>query len=309
MVEIFLNVLNQVLILFVLICLGVIVQKAKIFKNGETKGITDFVLTFVTPCVIIKSFADKDFSIETLKKLLISFGWAIALHLIFILFAHLLIRSKNIDDRKVLQFGTVFSNCGFMSIPLQQAIIGNDGVFYAASFIAVMNLFLWSYGAFAVSGDKKYLLSKKAVINPGVVGLLLGVLIFVTAIPLPQVVYQPISYVAALNTPIPMVLIGFHLANSKILQSLKNLSCLLGTLLRLVVLPALVIGIMYLCGLRGDLLVSLAISASAPVAAATTMFAEKFDGNTALSANFVSLSTLLSLITMPVMVTFASYIA
>ncbi|MBO5021197.1 MAG: AEC family transporter [Clostridia bacterium] len=309
MFSIFTNVLTQVLVLFVLILLGVIIQKAKIFKGGETKGITDFVLTFVTPCVIIKSFADKDFTPDALRKFLSSFLWAFIAHIIFIIFAHLFIRTKKIFDRKILQFGTVFSNCGFMSIPLQQAIIGDTGVFYAASFIAVMNLFLWSYGAFTVSGDKKYLLSPKAVLNPGVIGLLIGLILFFTALPLPQVVYQPISYVAALNTPLPMILIGFHLANSNIFSTLKNFNCIFATLLRLIIFPALIILIIYLFGLRGDLFISLAISASAPVAAATTMFAEKFGGNTPLSANLVSISTLLSLITMPIIITIASYFA
>lgn len=304
----FINVLTQVVILLILILIGVLLTKAKVLNETGIKCMTDTVLLLVTPCVIIKSFI-REFDHNTLKKLLISFLIAILSHIGFIILSHLIIRDKDKKKEKVLRFGSVFSNCGFMSIPLQQALLGDEGVFYASSYVAIFNLFIWSYGIITMSGDKKYLSPKKLLFSPGIIGITVGLIIFLCSIPVPKIISEPVSYLAGLNTPIPMIIIGFHLANSDVLAAIKNLKCIFAIAFRLVILPMIALGIFYLCGIRGVMLVSSVISCCAPVAALTTMFSAKFGADTSLSVNFVSLSTILSLFTMPIIITFAQYIA
>lgn len=296
------------LILLILILIGVCLTKAKVLNENGVKCMTDTVLLLVTPCVIIKSFI-REFDHNTLKKLLISFLIAFLSHIGFIILSHLILKDKDKTKEKVLRFGSVFSNCGFMSIPLQQAILGDEGVFYASSYVAIFNLFIWSYGIITISGDKKYLSPKKLVLNPGIIGLTIGLVIFLCSIPVPKIIAEPISYLAGLNTPIPMIIIGFHLANSDILEAIKNIKCLFAIAFRLLILPLLTLGVLYICGVRGVMLVSSVISCAAPVAAITTMFSAKFGADTSLSVNFVSLSTILSLATMPLLITFAQYVA
>ena len=304
----FINVLTQVIILFILILLGVVLTKANILTEKGVSSMTDMVLMLVTPCVIIKSFV-REFDKSVLKNLLISFLITFILHIGFIVLSRLFIRSKEKATERVLRFGSMFSNCGYMSIPLQQALLGDIGVFYSASFIAIFNFFIWSYGIITISGDKKYLTPKKMVLNPGIIGLALGLVVFLFSIPMPKLILEPISYMASLNTPLPMIIIGYHLTKSNLLCGLKSISCIFAMFLKLILFPALALGGMYLCGVRGDMLVSMLISCSAPTAAITTMFASKFGANTSLSVNMVSLSTILSLITMPCLITLAQYIA
>ncbi len=304
----FLNVLTQVIILFILIILGVILTKSKILTEKGVSSMTDMVLMLVTPCVIIKSFV-RPFDKSVLKNLLISFLITFILHIGFIVLCHLLVHSKEKATERVLRFGSIFSNCGYMSIPLQQALLGDVGVFYSASFIAIFNFFIWSYGIITISGDKKYLTPKKMVFNPGIVGISLGLIVFLFSVPMPKLILEPINYMASLNTPLPMIIIGYHLTKSNLLLGFKDLNCIFAMALKLIIFPALALGGMYLCGDRGDMLVSLLISCSAPTAAITTMFAAKFGANTSLSVNMVSLSTILSLITMPCLITLAQTIA
>ncbi len=308
MIAIFLNVLNQVAILLILIIIGVVLTKTNILTEKGVKSMTDMVLMLVTPCVIIKSFVRK-FDSSTLKALIISFIAAIGMHLLFIAVAHLLCRSNDDARRRVLRFAVVFSNCGYMSIPLQQAVLGDDGVLFGASFVAIFNLFVWSYGIVEMSGDKKYISPKKLIVNPGIIGLTVGLIIFILSLDLPQIIYEPISYMASLNTPLPMIIIGYHLAQSNLIKGIKDKQSLFAIALRLIVLPTVVIGLLYLCGIRDTLLVSLSISACAPTAAVTTMFSSKFNKATDLSVNIVSISTVLSLITMPLLVTLTQYIS
>lgn len=304
----FKTVLVQVIILLLLIVIGYILTKTKVLTDKGVKSMTDMVLYLVTPCVIIKSFT-REFDKSLLKNLLISFLIAFLVHIAFIVLSRLLMRSKNKDSEKVLQFGIIFSNCGYMSIPLQQALLGDMGTFYGSSYIAIFNVFVWSYGILLMSGDKKYLSPKKLIINPGIIGVTVGLLIFLLSIPVPKPVSETVSYMASLNTPLPMIIIGFHLANSNLLNGLKDIKCLYSMLLKLIVFPLLAFGCMYLCGVRDTLLISAVISVSAPTAAITTMFSAKYERNTALSANMVSLSTIASLLTMPLIVTLAQTIA
>ncbi len=304
----FINVFTQVVILFILILIGVVLTKANILTEKGVSSMTDMVLILVTPCVIIKSFV-REFDKSVLKNLLISFLIAFLAHIGFIILSHLIIHSKEKATERVLRFGSIFSNCGYMSIPLQQALLGDIGVFYAASYVAIFNLFIWSYGIISMSGDKKYLTPKKMVFNPGMIGLGIGLIVFLFAIPLPKLVLEPISYMASLNTPLPMIIIGYHLTKSNLLYGLKSFKCILAMGLKLILFPVLALGVMFLCGVRGDMLVSSVISCSAPTAAITTMFASKFSADTPLSVNMVSLSTIISLISMPCIITLSQLIA
>lgn len=304
----FLTVLEQVVILILLVLFGVLLTKIKILNDTVVRGMTDVVLDFVTPCVIITSFI-REYDKKTLNAVLLSFLVAFCVHMGFILVSNLFFGKSPDADRRVLRFGMIFTNCGFMSLPLQQALLPENGVLYGASYVAIFNLIVWSYGILTISGDKKYLSPKKLIINPGIIGLVVGIAVFLTQIPVPSVVKTTLDHISALNTPIPMIIIGFHLAKSDIIKGIRNLRCLIAAFIRLFALPFAALGIMYLCGIRGELLVSAAISSSAPTAAITTMFSSKFEKNTELSVNMVSISTLLSLISMPIVVTVAQMIA
>lgn len=308
MLENILTVGQQVIILFILIAVGFICGKTKLITEEGSKCLNELVLYVVTPCVIIKSFI-RPFDSSMLTNILLAAALAIVIHVVSIGIAMLIFRDKNIARKRVYRFSVIFSNCAFMSLPLQQAVLGDDGVFYAAVYIAVFNLVLWSYGVVMMSGDKKFLSAKKILLNPGIVGVFVGIIIFVCNIQIPEIIFEPISYIAALNTPVPMIFIGYYLSKSNILDAFKDAKSYAAIALRLVLIPLITFGTLYLCGIRGTLLVSCVISASAPAAATTTMFAAKFNQDAPLAVNLVTLSTLCSVITMPIIVGFTQLIA
>lgn len=298
------TVFTQVVILFILIFLGFILNKTKILNDSAVKGMTDLVLYLVTPAAIINSFI-REYSTELLKNLGIGLIATFIAHIVFILLSLLLIRSKNLSRQKVLQFGIIFSNCGYMSLPLLQSLLGDDGVFFGATYIAVFQIFIWSYGVFLMGEGFKSITAKKVILNPGLIGFLIAFVIFVANINVPSVIREPIYYMASLNTPLPMLIIGFHLANSNIISGLKDIKLLFSVILKLFVLPIILILGFYLCGLKGTMPLAISICASAPTAAITTMFSDKFGKDTSLSVTMVSLTTLLSVVTMPLVITLA----
>ena len=304
----FLTVAEQVVVLFLLIGVGALCAKTGIIKEVAIKSCSDLVLIVVTPCVIIQSF-QRPFDAAMLKGLGLACLIALSIHIVTILLAHLLLHDPVAARERVLRVGAVLSNAGFMSLPLQNALLGEDGVFYGAAYVAIFNLILWSYGLVEMSGSRQNLSPRKLILNPGVLSLAIGLMLFLARITLPTVLASPMGHLAALNTPLPMLIIGFYLADTDLKAALRDWRSYAAIGLRLLVVPLTALGILYLCGVRGTLLVSMIIAASAPVAASTTMFATKYDCDTGLSVNLVSLSTLLSLITMPPIVALAQVIA
>lgn len=303
----FITVAQQVLILFLLMGVGVICGRMRILDQRSVKALTDVVLYFVTPCMLIKSFMDIPFSIEKLKELLLALLISLLIHVGMILLSFPLIRDADDSRQRMLRFAMIFSNAGYMGLPLQQALLGSDGAFFGSAYIAVFNITVWTYGLFLMSGNKKDISPKKALLSPGVIGVAIGLVLFLLPLvwegfTLPAILASPVGHLAALNTPLPMLIIGYYLADIDFKALLKDGKSFYVMLLRTVGIPLLTLGILYLCGVRGTLLVSITVSVCTPTAAITTMFATKYNREPAVSCNIVSVSTLMTVVTMPLIV-------
>lgn len=304
----FSTVFSQVMILMLMIATGFVAAKAKIMTAEGARCCTDIALIIVTPCVIIKSLI-REYSKEIMKSLTLAFIITLLVQVLMILLSYIILHSKDKARERVLRFGTIFANCGFMSLPLQQVILGADGTLYGSAYIIMFNLVIWSYGVFLISGDKRYIKPKKLFINPGIIALAIGLVIFIFSIPVPKILYSTIDYISAIYTPLPMLIIGYHLAQNSIKTAFKDAKCLFAVLLRMIVYPLAVLGFLYILGVRETLLVSVIISVSAPVAAITTMFSSKYGADTPLSVDMVSLSTVAAAVTMPLVITLAQLLA
>lgn len=258
--------------------------------------------------MIIKSCV-REFDAAMLRGFLIVAAAAVVNHLILIAAAHLLFRDRDEGRRRVLRFATIFSNAGYMAIPLQQALLGDEGVFYCAAYVIVFNIIVWTYGVVDMSGSRQELSARRLVTNPGIVGVLLGLLVFVCRIPVPGPLLDAIGHVAALNTPIPMLIVGYYLAQTDLKAAVRDARSYLCLFIRLVAMPLLALGLLLLCGVRGTVLISLMICISTPVATACTMFATRYDRNPLLSVNLVSLSTLCSVVTMPLLIALTTHLS
>lgn len=308
LLDYFFTVSEQVIILFILIGIGYLCGKFGFIEEISSKRMTDIVLYIVTPCVMINAY-QIDFNPDILANLGITALCAVLVHVISIILSGVIFRKGDSSKNAVLKFGAIFSNCGFMSLPLQQAIIGQEGVLYGAAFIGIFNIVVWSYGVVCMSGNIKNLSVKSLILNPGIIGVTVSLIIFLFSIKLPVVVREPVKYLASLNTPIPMLIIGYYLSKTQITKGLKDGKAWIASGLRLVVIPVICIAAMILTGIRGNILISIAIAASAPTAATTTMFATKFEKDTELSVNLVSLSTILSIVTMSCIVAVSQMLA
>ena len=304
MLQSFTTVFQQIVILFIMIAVGYVCSKRGILSPSTIKELSKFIIYVVTPCIVVESF-HRPFDSAMLGKIGIVCAAAVGAHLLNIILSRALIRDKEQNRRVVYQFATIFSNCGFMGLPLQHAILGSDGVFYGAIFIAIFNVFTWTYGFILMGNKGQKVEVKKLLFNPGILGVTAGFIIFITSFQIPHLLLVPIKSFAALNTPLPMVVVGYYLSQITSLKVLEDKNLVITTAVKLLVSPLLVLFMFYLMGIHGLLLTSIVISASAPSAANTVMFSVLFDRDTKLAVTLVSLSTLLSLFTMPLVISMA----
>lgn len=307
MLENFLTVGGQVIILFLMMAVGFFCGKKKLLDDAAVKGMTDVMLYIVTPCVIIHSF-QREFDQNLLVGLGVSCLIAFLSQVGSIFLVHALIHDKEKAKECVYRFSAVFSNCGYMALPLLQAVVGSLGVFYGASYIAVFNLVLWTYGLALMSGDRSEVKAGKILANPGVFSVALGFVMFLCSFRLPDVIGTPVESFASLNTPVAMLIIGFYFTKCRLGTVIRDKKVYATMALRLVVIPGLTLLGMCAAGLNRtnpELFLSCVVSCSAPTAATTTMFAAKFHKDAALASGIVSYLTAVSIITMPVIVAIA----
>lgn len=308
LVENFLIISQQVLVLFILVAVGFLCGKKGLIDDVASKKLTDIVLYVVTPCVMISAF-QREFSVELVGKIIIAAVCAALIHAGSILLANLIFRDKNESRKKVLRFSVIFSNCGFVSLPLQKAILGDEGWFYGSIFVAVFNIFLWTYGLVSMSGDRRQLSVKKLVFNPGIVGVAVALILFLCRINLPEILSLPVDYLAALNTPLPMLIIGYYLSKANFKAAFTDAGIYIAMGVRMVLIPLIALGLMLLFRIDSTIIVAFTIAGSAPTAATTTMFSAKYDRDVELSVGVVASTTVISLVTMSLVTALAQTIS
>ena len=301
------NVASNVLVMLFLMLIGFVLTKKGILTDVGIKQITELVLRAAVPCLIINSYQRK-FDPAMAKNLGIAILFSLAIHILYILIVPLIFRKKPDKTDRINKFSVIYSNCGFMALPLIDSLYGSEGVFYAVAYVTVFNVLYWTQGIYIYTNDIKQLSVKKAILNPGVLGVIVGMILFFTQITLPLPIGKTVEFMASVNTPLPMIILGTYLVNLNIRETLKNLSLWVVTALRLVILPVLTIFIISFLNMETTMSMPLVLACSCPVAAVTTLFAVRYDLDSEYSSQAVSFTTLLSVITIPVIMMIATMI-
>lgn len=299
---------EQVAVLLVLLMVGFVCGRIGMFNDESINHLSTFALKVVGPCAIMQSFR-RPFDTEMFHSMMAVVALSVICHVLFILSANAFLHDPEPKTQRVKRYSVIFANCGYMGLPLQQILFGADGVFYGASWIIVHQILTWTYGLVVMSGDKREVSVRKIFTTPGILANITGMLIFLFSISLPSIIGSPIELFSHLNVPIPMVISGYFLARADLKSIWKHADYYLTIAMRLVLLPLLCIGLMYLAQrffpLDSTMLVSCIVNAATPIAAAATMFGTLYRQDSKTAANLVSISTILSVLTLPVMVAIA----
>jgi malate permease and related proteins len=300
---------TQVAIMFGLIALGWIAFRVHWIGRDALKGMTNLLLYLVSPAVIILAF-QRDFDPERLRLIGLVFALDVVSFTIVIAVARLLFARRFVPDaarRIALRFGTVYSNAGFIGIPLAQALLGDDGVFYAVAYIAVFNVFVWTHGAslFGHGDLSRSERAKKVLLNPNIVAIVVAVLLFVFSLHIPSPASNVIVYLASMNTPLSMIVIGVTLAELSLRTVFNGGLVWLGALARNLVVPLLFVLLLWPLPIDHVARLAILISISTPVGATLVIFSVQHGRDARFATRLLTLSTLLSLLTLPVVLVLA----
>lgn len=307
MINAFLTVGQQVLTLFILLGVGFAMGKLYWLDDWGISGISNILLYIVTPAILLTSF-QREFVAADFRNFGLILSASTILHLLLLGSSCLAIHDADVQRQRILRFAVIFSNCGYMGYPLMQALVGKVGVYYGSAYVVVFNVLAWTLGVYMISGDKKKLRLRPLLCNPGVLGTVAALTLYLLQIKIPDILMTPLEHISNLNTPLPMIVIGYQLSQADLKKAFQGLNTLLTTLLRLVISPLLALGICLLLGLRGDVAIVLMVAASTPPAALLGMFAVKYRSDTSTASSMVSGVTALSILTMPLFVGLAQYL-
>jgi len=283
------------------------------FTGSESEFLSRLLLFFVNPCLIINAF-NIPYDQQKMHRLLAVILICAGVHLLLTLVATAFMRSGTASGRMLDgldRVGVVFTNCGFIGIPLINGVFGPSGVFYLMGYIVVFNVYLWIYGEYLMSGHVNWI---KVATNPNVAAVAAGLVLFCLPVKLPELIAKPLSLIAELNTALSMILLGMLFAGFKKSSGSVSYAARVVkiSVVRLVVCSFVVLGFLYgiyrlfpgADGLR-EILFVVYVASLCPVGMSASTFACVFKKDASYTSLIVSVTSVLCIVTVPLFVKLA----
>lgn len=301
-------IINQIIVLFLLMGLGYGLAKSKVLEKAICDRLTWLLCYIVMPCLIFNAF-QIPFTDELWHNFTLMAGLTVGIHLIYIVLSKLLLNGQHLKKKAIaeqMQFTAVYSNCGFMGLPLVMALVGSAGAFYGSVYIAVNGLFVWTHGLLTYSGrfDRRALL--KVLVNPNTIASVVGCLFFLLSIRLPLPLHTALAHVGGMNTALSMILVGAAMAQVDIRKIWVSSYAWLSVFMRNLLFPGIVLIALFSLDIHGNLLIIAMALSACPVAGMSVLFAQLTGKDTDFPCKSLTLSTIASLITLPLMLSLAS---
>ena len=302
--QISLLLMEEIIKLFVIMFMGYAVVKAGLMKSSESKSVSVILVYLVIPCVIIKAF-QVDYTPDVQKGLFLAIAAAVAIHILFLLIT---IPLKKIFQMDVIEQATcIYSNAGILVIPLVQELLGQDYVIYSSAYIAVQLILLWTQGKNMLCEEEK-LEWKKIFLNVNIISIIAGIVLFLFRIKLPAGVQDVLGMMNNMIGPLGMLLAGMAIAEVPLKSIFTKKRNYLSVALRLLLYP--VLGLFLMKAIQivvnlenySQILLTVYLACVTPACASVTSMAQLYDKDAAYASSLYVLTTLLSIVTMPVMV-------
>lgn len=296
--------LQQIIVMFALMGVGFVLFRKKMITEQGSADIGKILLYVVVPVVVINSFCVERTPEKTAalwhSAIIAGIAMALTVGIAYIIFG---------KKDGISCFSTAFSNAGFIGIPLVQAVLGTEAVFYISVMIVLINALQWTFGVFSLTNDKSVIDIKKIITNPVLIAVVIGLIIYFVGIPMPSMVNSIFGFLQNMNTPLAMIVSGVYLAKSDLVKMLKNKKTYIVTALRLIVIPLITVAVFKFIPFGSDeLKIAVLITAACPVGANVAIFAQMYGKDSTKAVEQVCVSTILCFITLPMIISLAEAI-
>lgn len=296
----------QIVVMFMLVAVGFLCGKKKIIDSRSNAALSNLVLTVVNPTLIFMSY-QCDYDSERLKGLLISLLLSLCSFILTIGAVTLLYRKRTDAEAILEKFAGIYSNCGFMGIPLINGLYGDEGVLYLTGYVTMFNIFVWTHGYIMSSGQKSGKALLHALTSPSVIAIAAGIICFVFQLRIPEIIAEAANHVKNLNTPLAMMVAGVTISGINVKKDIKNPGIYRACTLRLILSPLLFWIVFRWFDISQTVYMTVLAASACPAAATGTMFAHRFDNNPKLAAEIFAFTTVLSAFTLPLTVVLGLY--
>ena len=297
-------VFQTMLKLFLLLILGFVLFKCHIFDEYTNKKISALIVNVASPMLIISSIAGVEGSNKSIVFFLLGAG--ILLYIGFIILGKII----NINypfskkDWPVYECMVVFANTGFMGYPVLLDVFGQEAVFYASLIHMAFNFFVYTYAIMCLTkgDDSEFKLNFKQLLTPGIILIFVGIFIYLFDIQLPSVLMDTINSVGSLTAPLSMMMIGSSLAVYPIKDSFTDWRSYVFAFVRLMIVPFVTMIMCRLLHIDAYYANITIITNAMPVGSMVLMLATQYNANVKIVTRNIVVSTLLSVITIPIVV-------
>ncbi|MDO4313756.1 MAG: AEC family transporter [Eubacteriales bacterium] len=296
---------EQIGILFLVAFIGYMIVKFNILREEDSKVISWLVAFVLSPCVIIKSF-QIDFTPEKLKGLALAVAAAVAAQVIYLIGTRLLMKPLHLTP--IERASVIYSNCGNLIVPLVTFVLGEEWVFYTCAYMMVSTVMTWTHLQSLLSGGEDGGNLKKIILNPNIIAIAIGLILFFTGIRIPEVLESTIEGFGGAIGPVSMLVVGMLIGNMDLKWVFTRKRPYLISVLRLVAFPviaAVLFAFIVRLKIHPDagyiLLVSL-LAASAPAAVMVTQLTQIYNGDARYASVINVMSVIFCIITMPLVV-------
>lgn len=295
--------LQQMMVLFLYMLIGYGACKKGKFDDVFSKKISWLVVEIANNAMIISAAINSDGSIKG-KDFITTLLLAVGVYAVLLGVAALLplICRPSIQEKGIYQIALVFNNIGFMGYPIISAVYGSSALLYAVLFSITFNVLIYTYGIQKVQSfgqDSETEKAKGSFFNVGVLCGFLALFLYIAQIPMPQFIKTTASGLSNLTSPLSMMVIGISLCKILLRKLFSDIKLLLYSLVKLLVIP--IVGMFIINRIVDNKMLChvCMIILATPAASMVVMLAEQYDGNEELAARIVALSTLLSVVTIP----------
>ena len=296
--------MQQSVQLFLMIFMGYLIVKTGLVRDDDSKVLSKIILYLIVPCVIINAF-QVDYTTDTVKGLLIAFAASVMTQVILLVVISVAGKLLHLNEVEVTS--VYYSNSGNLIVPIVTFILGQEWVLYGCVFMSVQLVFLWTHCKKIISREASYDW-KKIILNINMISIFIGVILFFTGIRLPEIIGNTLASVGTMIGPASMIVTGMLFAGMNLKQIFANKRVYFITFLRLIAVPLIALVLIKLSNLASFsadgnkimLIVFLAIIT--PSASTVTQMCQVYGNDSKYASAINVMTTLLSIITMPVMV-------
>lgn len=293
------EIINSLCMIFIMILPGIIFKKKGLIDANQSKGISSVVVNLTWPCLVISAM-QVEFTQQIFRSSLYIFVVVLLIFAVAFALGYLLVKALKIkrSQGSIFAFMLVFANTGFIGIPVINALYGKEAVFYASIIEMVNDIMLFTVGIMLIqfSVGAKAKINLKGLLTPGIIGVVLGYILFLCNFQLPGFLGKSVNIIGAATTPLTMFIIGVQIGGLKLKEILGDANIYIMSFMKLMIIPGIALLVMHFVFKDTSLLSKVLIMSFAmPVAACTTIFTEQYNGDVGFATKGVLLSTMLSI--------------